>query len=157
MELTAIVPMLSVADLEQTIAFYRDALGFRVADTFAYDGKTVWACLVHGAEPSSLLGGIAQCEPVRLMFNEVPDSWVETRDREARKFQIYYFYPKDLATLETLHATLRSRGHRVSDLRVTVYGMKEFEMRDPDFYWLWFGAPTDEPATVAIEETPDSV
>jgi len=33
-------------------------------------------------------------------------------------------------------------------LRVTVYGMKEFEVRDPDDIWLWFGQPTDEPATV---------
>ena len=36
----------------------------------------------------------------------------------------------------------------VSELRVTVHGMKEFEVRDPDDIWLWFGQPTDERATV---------
>jgi hypothetical protein len=36
----------------------------------------------------------------------------------------------------------------VTDLRVAIYGMKEFELRDPDGYWLWFGQSTNEPATV---------
>jgi hypothetical protein len=36
----------------------------------------------------------------------------------------------------------------VTDLRVTVYGMKEFEVRDPENDWLWFGQETDDPPTV---------
>jgi hypothetical protein len=36
----------------------------------------------------------------------------------------------------------------VTDLRITVYGMKEFELRDPDGIWLWFGQGTSEPPTV---------
>ena len=47
-----------------------------------------------------------------------------------------------------LHAEFASRGVPVGDLRVTFYGMKEFEVRDPDDYWLWFGQPTDEAPTV---------
>ena len=34
-----------------------------------------------------------------------------------------------------------------TELRVTYYGMQEFELRDPDGYWLWFGEDTDEPPT----------
>jgi hypothetical protein len=31
---------------------------------------------------------------------------------------------------------------------VTGYGMKEFELRDPDDIWLWFGQDTTEPPTL---------
>ena len=36
----------------------------------------------------------------------------------------------------------------VTDPRVTDYGMKEFELRDPDGYWLWFGQPASGSTTV---------
>jgi hypothetical protein len=34
----------------------------------------------------------------------------------------------------------------VASLERTI--MKEFELRDPDGYWLWFGQSTAEPPTV---------
>jgi hypothetical protein len=65
--------------------------------------------------------------------------------RRAKDFQIFYCYPDDVVAL---HAAWRDKGLPVTDLRVTVYGMKEFELRDLDGYWLWFGQSTSEPATV---------
>ena len=62
-----------------------------------------------------------------------------------KDFQIFYFYPDDVAGL---HAEFSAKGLPVTALRVTIYGMKEFELRDPDGYWLWFGQDTNEPATV---------
>jgi uncharacterized glyoxalase superfamily protein PhnB len=46
-----------------------------------------------------------------------------------------------------LHAEAKRKEFQVSDLRVTFYGMKEFEVRDPDGHILWFGQGTDEPPT----------
>jgi uncharacterized glyoxalase superfamily protein PhnB len=46
-----------------------------------------------------------------------------------------------------LHAEAKGKAFQVSDLRVTFYGMKEFEVRDPDGHILWFGQETDEPPT----------
>jgi uncharacterized glyoxalase superfamily protein PhnB len=57
---------------------------------------------------------------------------------------IYYFYLEDVVAL---HGEIRRKGFRASDLRVTFYGMKEFELRDPDGHILWFGQETDEPPT----------
>ena len=46
MRLNSLVPMLWVGDIEQTVAFYRDVLGFECANRM--EG---WACLVnHGVE-----------------------------------------------------------------------------------------------------------
>jgi uncharacterized glyoxalase superfamily protein PhnB len=55
-----------------------------------------------------------------------------------------YFYPENVVDL---HAEAKRKEFQVSDLRVTFYGMKEFEVRDPDGHILWFGQKTDEPRT----------
>jgi hypothetical protein len=57
---------------------------------------------------------------------------------------IYYFYPEHVAAL---HADAKQKDLQVGDWRVTCYGMKEFEARDPDGHILWFGQETDEPPT----------
>ena len=62
----------------------------------------------------------------------------------------FYFYPDNVVAL---HESLKSRGYTVSDLRVTFYQMKEFEMEDPDGYQLWFGQETDESPTLHPDES----
>jgi catechol 2,3-dioxygenase-like lactoylglutathione lyase family enzyme len=127
MGLDALIPMLSVADLERTMAFYCGKLGFRVINTFG-GPKPVWCMLER--------------EKVRLMFNQPPGIVIfpEPKDR-----QIFYFYPDDIVSL---HSAWMGAELAVTDLRVTAYGMKEFELRDPDGYWLWFGESTNEQPTV---------
>jgi uncharacterized glyoxalase superfamily protein PhnB len=91
-----------------------------------------WATIQAGACELMLAesGGPAQ----QLAQNQSPDedSWPV----------IYYFYPEDVVAL---HGELRQKNFAVGDLRVTFYGMKEFELRDPNGHILWFGQETDEP------------
>jgi hypothetical protein len=82
---------------------------------------------------------------VRLMFNQPPAEEMKELPLRAKDFQVYYFYPDNLVLL---HAAWTAKRLPVTELRVTVYGMKEFELRDPDGHWLWFGQDTDEPPTV---------
>lgn len=130
MRLKRLTPMLAVTDVKRTIAFYRDALGFTCKASLG-DPDPVWCHLVR--------------DDVDLMFNRPGDGEVEALPARARDFQIFYFYPEDVVAL---HAQLRLKGMAVTDLRVTDYGMKEFELRDPDGIWLWFGEATSEPPTV---------
>ena len=125
--LKSLVPMLSVLDLGRTIAFYTDRLGFRVIATFG--DPPVWCTIER--------------DGVRIMFNQPPAAEMAALPRHVRDFQVFYFYPDDV---EVLHAAWRVDGLPVTDLRVTPYGMKEFELRDPDGIWLWFGQGTDETA-----------
>jgi catechol 2,3-dioxygenase-like lactoylglutathione lyase family enzyme len=130
MHLQRQTPMLSVADLGRTIAFYCNELGFQCVNTFGKPDP-VWCYLKRdGAD---------------LMFNQPPATEMAELPRRAKDFQVFYFYPDDVAAL---HAAWKGKGLPVSDLRVTVYGMKEFELRDPDDYWLWFGQSTSEAPTV---------
>jgi uncharacterized glyoxalase superfamily protein PhnB len=130
MQLKQLTPMLSVSDLRRTMAYYCDQLGFRCTGTFG-NPDPVWCHLER--------------DGVRLMFNQPPAADMAQLPRRAKDFQVFYVYPDDVAAL---HGALRAKGLAVTDLRVTVYGMKEFELRDPDGYWLWFGQSTTEPATV---------
>lgn len=130
MRLTKLMPMLSVRDLKRTMAFYCDELGFTRTGTFG-EPDPVWCHLER--------------DSVHMMFNQPPAAEMAELPRRAKDFQIFYFYPDDVAGLR---AAWRAKGVAVSDLRVTVYAMKEFELRDPDDYRLWFGQNTSEPPTV---------
>lgn len=130
MKLDRLTPMLSVTDLGRTIAFYCDQLGFRCVSKFG-DPDPVWCHLVR--------------DGVDLMFNAPPAAEMAELPRRAKDFQVYYFYPSDVVAL---HAAWKGKGLPVTDPRVTDYGMKEFELRDPDGYWLWFGQSTSDAATV---------
>lgn len=122
--------MLAVTDLPATVRFYVEKLGFNCCGLFG--DPPIWAELERD--------GIA------VMFNAPPKQEVE-RDvtRKSKDYQVYYFNSDDLPAL---HAEFKARGVSVTDLRVTAYGMKEFEVRDPDHHWLWFGQPTQETPTV---------
>jgi len=128
---TTLRPMLAVADLPRTMEFYCTKLGFRCRDTFG--DPPVWCDLER--------------DGCALMFNAPPAEDVR-RDvpRRSRDYQIFYINTTDVAALRDEFA---ARGVAVSDLRVTVYQMKEFEVRDPDGIWLWSGQPTHEPPTVS--------
>src|SRR5205814_5682512 len=122
--------MLAVADLKRTMDFYCNSLGFRCVATFG-EPEPVWCDLER--------------DGVSIMFNAPPRECV-IRDvpAKSRDYQIFYFNVDDVAGL---HKQFRVRGVKASDMRVTAYCMKEFEVRDPDGYWLWFGQESDEPPT----------
>src|ERR1700754_3492062 len=114
MKLGAVIPMLSVSDLKRTMSFYGEQLGFDVLNSFG------------GPEPKWCMLGR---DGVRIMFNQPPQEELDTVPQHAKDFQIFYFYPDDVTGL---HAAWKNEGLAVSDLRVTDYHMKEFELRDPD-------------------------
>lgn len=130
MRFNRLTPMLAVADLKRTITFYCDMLDFRCMRTFG-DPEPVWCHLVK--------------DGVEIMFNQPPSDELAELPARARDFQVFYVYPDDVTGLR---AKLAAKGLPVTDLRTTVYGMKEFELRDPDGIWLWFGQATSDAPTV---------
>jgi len=122
--------MLAVTDLPASVRFYVERLGFNCSAMFG--NPPVWAEVER--DGTAIMLNAPASDRVR---RDVP--------RSSRDYQIYYI---DAAGVEVLHAEFRSRGVEATDLRVAIYGMKEFEVRDPDDHWLWFGEPTDDPPTV---------
>ena len=121
-KLNEMVAILICDDVQVSIDFYVDVLGFSVVDRMDTIGKTGWASLSNGG--------------VSLMLAS-PSYIPEPKKSEGRYSQaIYYFYPDDVAGL---HAELRQRGLAVTDLTARFYGMREFEMLDPSGHVLLFG------------------
>lgn len=125
MPLKSLVPMLSVADVEKSLAFYQDALDFEVINRLEEQGRLQWAFVKSGN--------------TELMFGrcEVAQSVLPFTTKENL---VLYFYPDDVGAL---HTSLQAKGYPVSALHVTFYGMKECMLTDPDGYALSFGQQTD--------------
>jgi catechol 2,3-dioxygenase-like lactoylglutathione lyase family enzyme len=140
-----LVPMLGVDDVAASRKFYCDALGFRCLNEMTWEGRLCWCVLTPDPDWK---GGI----PARgeIMLTSVEPSCLAGDPRPGRKGLYFYFYPGDVVAL---HASLRGRGYQVSDLRVTFYRMKEFELEDPNGYQLWFGQETDESPTPCEHES----
>ena len=114
MKLTRLAPILWTKDLQESIDFYRETLGF------ACVGRTeAWACL--------------RKDDVELMLS-LPNAH-EPFD----KIQFtgsFYFHPDDV---QTLWEQLRDKTPIVYPLEDFEYGMREFAIRDNNGYILQFG------------------
>ena len=134
MRIKRLTPMLNVSDIERSLDFYQKVAGFELASPREAVERWRWAWIKSGA-----------CE---LMLSESGGPAIRVDQLDPSEDEgwpaIYYFYPGDVVAL---HAEVKRKAIPVSDLRVTFYGMKEFEVRDPDGHILWFGQSTDEPPT----------
>ena len=124
------VPMLICNDTQATLAFYCDVLGFSVVGRMDDVGRSGWASLELGR--------------IRLML--ASPSYIETpQPRNGRLSEaLYYFYVDDVVALRD---SVMAKGVEATDLAVRFYGMKEFEITDPEGHVLIFGQDTDEPPT----------
>lgn len=113
MRMTRIIPMLPVASMPASVAFYQK-LGFSLEKRV---NEWRWAMLSFG-----------EC---RLMVDEsihLHPGYPNT--------SVLYLYPDDIVEY---HAMLRENGVAVPEVEVSFYGMKEFRMDDLDGNRLWIG------------------
>ena len=138
MKIRNVIPMLATGDMEETVRFYRDALGFDLRDRFESGGRTWW------------------CEMMRdghvLMFtaHEVDVDAPGAR-MGFRQTSINVYLDSGI---EDLHARLKRGGYTVSEMRVTFYRIREFDLTDPSGYTVLIGQPTDEAPTVIEPPAP---
>ena len=116
----------SVGDMDRSLAFYRDRLGFDV--TF------------EGPEPGDIFFGIVERGAAMIMFKAVGVDPVPnyTRDVGAgnARWDAYLHVPDP----DTMAAEFASRGVVFSEpLKDTDDGLRGFELEDADGYVLFFG------------------
>ena len=113
MKTTQLVSMISVADIERSIEFYRH-LGFEVGNTFKPEGATrpSWAWLRSGA--------------AQLMLSAATERVVDKHSL------LFYAYTEDV---EAAHASLVDAGLNPGAITRPFYSPRgEFETVDPDGY-----------------------
>jgi glyoxylase I family protein len=130
-EVTGMAPLIQVYDMNEALAFYRDALGCEVVadsgEVDAPEGRYVHWCWLR-------LGG------ADLMLNTAYDAGERppARDsaREAGHDDVcFYFACPDV---DAAAAALRARGLEVEGPKTAPYGMRQAWLRDPDGYQLCF-------------------
>jgi catechol 2,3-dioxygenase-like lactoylglutathione lyase family enzyme len=126
------VPLLTVFDVQRSIDFYLDVLGFELEGKHPSDGIPSFATLRLGE--------------IKLMLNDEfePHERKPEHDRPRSDDVTFCFWTKDL---ESVRASLAEQGCRVGDIRVRYYGMKQLPLHDPDGYRLCLQEPTDDPPT----------
>ncbi len=131
----SMTPLLQVYDMPQSLAFYREVLGFAIIDASAVveapEGRfSHWVWLALG--------------PAQLMLNTAyddgrrPAARVEARQRWHDDICLYF----GVDDVDAVHESLRSRLPDLKPPADAPYGMRQLILRDPDGYGLCFQTPT---------------
>ena len=120
MKLRSLIPVLDVKDVDASIEFYCDALGFTLVEKVEWGGRTEWALL--------------NCDGVQLMLCASRDS--DAEDDTHSNEGVFFVYHDNL---ESLFVYLGSKGYtNISNLLQNSQRPRDFYLRDPDGYVLWF-------------------
>ena len=118
---SALVPMLHVADVEHSVKFYR-LLGFEVGNYMPRTGVKDWVWLYSPQVPDWKRGP-------NLMLTQ-SECGIDAHAQEA----LFYLYARDL---KSLHTTVVANGVAASDITYPEYlPAGEFRIEDPDGYTL---------------------
>lgn len=122
-EMRGLCPLIQVFDMDTSLRFYCDLLGFEIVEKSAGGG---WAWLRCGGADLMLNTAYdddarpANPDPARLLGHEDTGLFIGCHDVDAA-----YEY-------------LRSKGVEVSKPKVVWYGMKQMYLKDPDGFGVCF-------------------
>lgn len=118
LRLQAFHPSLTVDDLQRSLAFYVDGLGFTIKERWERDGELRGVMLVAG-----------RCE-----LSLTQDDWAKGRDRvKGVGFRLYAETAQDL---DAMAERLRARGIAADGPRDTSWGARVLNVTDPDGFQM---------------------
>jgi uncharacterized glyoxalase superfamily protein PhnB len=115
LSLGGVSPSFTVSDVEKSLAWYRDVLGFEVAKRWEDGGKLMGAELSAG----------------KTIFMIGQDDWKKGRDREKGVgFRLYCDTDQDV---DELAKGIKARGGKITDEpKDQEWGARAFSLEDPD-------------------------
>jgi catechol 2,3-dioxygenase-like lactoylglutathione lyase family enzyme len=114
-------PLLRVTDVQRSLAFYRDQLGFKLVDEASRKDKLFWCRHERGGACVM----IQQSEPPEDAPLAPPDA----------RGVAFYFVCEDA---DAMYEELTSRGMKLTGPTVAYYGMKQLLVPEPDGYEFCF-------------------
>jgi uncharacterized glyoxalase superfamily protein PhnB len=123
LKMISAAPGFTVNDLEKSLAWYRDVLGFVVEERWEQEGK--------------LMGVSLQAGSVGFMIGQ--DDWKKGRDRKKGEgFRLYCTTTQDV---DVLADRIVARGGKLDqEPRDQPWGMRDFALTDPDGFKITIGA-----------------
>jgi uncharacterized glyoxalase superfamily protein PhnB len=108
-------PSLTVGDIQNSLAWYRDVLGFGVEERWEQDGK--------------LAGVMVRAGDVRFMLGQ--DDWKKGRDR--KKGEGFRLYCETKQNIDALAEKVKARGGTLDqEPHDEPWGVRDFSLTDPD-------------------------
>jgi catechol 2,3-dioxygenase-like lactoylglutathione lyase family enzyme len=129
-ELKKLTPNLIVSNVERSLAFYRDVLGFAVAFTVP--------------EASPLVFAAVQSGPVEIFLNAPEAATAEYPALKNRPLGGTLTLFIEVVGVRAVHDSLKDRVEIVMPLETKWYGMTEFAFEDPDGYLITFAEPAEK-------------
>ena len=123
-ELKSLTPNLIVSNVERSMAFYRDVLGFSVVATVP--------------EASPYVFAIVQSGPVRVFLNAPEPAIAEYPAFKDRPIGGTLTLFIDVANIRQVHDDLKDTVTIVMPLEHKWYGVTEFAFEDPDKYLITY-------------------
>jgi uncharacterized glyoxalase superfamily protein PhnB len=117
-------PLLAVSDIQRSVEYYRDRLGFALTGQAENEGKLFWCSMERGGSA--------------IMLQQAED---EDGPAEGRGRGISFYFDCDDA--DVVYAELTSRGLHLSPPTIAYYGMKQVVVPEPDGYYLCFESPVE--------------
>lgn len=129
-ELKKLTPNLVVADVERSVAFYRDVLGFTVQATVPDAAPYVFASV--------------QCGPVEIFLNAPEAAGAEYPAFKDRPIGGTLTLFVEVTGIQEAYDSLKTRVTVVMPLEKKWYGTTEFAFADPDGYLMTFAEPNQQ-------------
>jgi catechol 2,3-dioxygenase-like lactoylglutathione lyase family enzyme len=123
-ELKKLTPNLIVSDVERSVAFYRDVLGFRVDATVPDAAPYVFASIQSG--------------PVEIFLNAPEPATAEYPAFKDRTIGGTLTLFIEITDIHQAYASLGERVKIAMPLEKKWYGVTEFAFEDPDGYVITF-------------------
>src|SRR5262245_31554616 len=117
-------PSFTVNDLDRSLAWYRDVLGFGVEETYKDDGKVIGVALKAG--------------DVSFMIGQ--DDWKKGRDR--KKGEGFRIYCETKKSVDDLAKQIESKGGQLdSGPTDQPWGVRDITVTDPDGFKITIARP----------------
>jgi uncharacterized glyoxalase superfamily protein PhnB len=123
-QFTKLTPNLVVANVERSLAFYVDTLGFSRGMTVPDASPFVFAAVTSG--------------PVEIFFNDAAAATKEYPAFAGKPIGATGTLFIEMQGVDALHDRLKSTVKIVMPIVTQFYGMREFAIEDPDGYVITF-------------------
>lgn len=129
MKMKKLTPNLMVQNVNHTIRFYEEILGFEFVMSKPEEGQFNWAMMKFG--------------DVEIMFQTRASLAEEIPDFKELKIGGSLTFFIEVEGIKEFYAKIKQKATIAQDLHTTFYGMQEFAIKDLDGYILTFAESAD--------------
>jgi len=133
LSVTKLTPNLIVSNVERSLAFYEDVLGFTRGMTVPDQSPFVFASVANG--------------PVEIFFNDRSTVTKESPQMAGLAFGGGNTMFIEVTGVDGLHEHIKARVKIVMPLVTQWYGLREFAIEDPDGYVMTFAERVGTPGS----------